>query len=93
VGPVSDVSDLSGSLAMLSLTVGDRSAVWPCVCFQTRPIGGRLFDRHDGISAPRVSVVSKTLDERYFPHRNLSGQSLKFDFRQAPVATNARSSA
>jgi len=41
---------------------------------------GRLFDRHDISSAPRVAVISQTMAWQYFPNQNPIGKRLTFGF-------------
>jgi predicted permease len=41
---------------------------------------GRLFDRHDALSAPRVAVISQALARLYFPNQNPLGKQLMFGF-------------
>lgn len=41
---------------------------------------GRLFDRHDIASAPRVAVISQTMAWQYFPNQNPLGKRLTFGF-------------
>jgi putative ABC transport system permease protein len=41
---------------------------------------GRLFDRHDVASAPRVAVISQTMAWLYFPNQNPLGKRLTFGF-------------
>ena len=41
---------------------------------------GRLFDRHDASSAPRVAVISQMMAWTYFPNQNPLGKRLTFGF-------------
>jgi putative ABC transport system permease protein len=41
---------------------------------------GRAFDRRDTESAPRVTLISKTMAARYFPNQDPIGRQLKFSF-------------
>jgi putative ABC transport system permease protein len=39
---------------------------------------GRIFDRRDALSAPRVTVISRTMARLYFPHQDPLGKQLTF---------------
>jgi len=41
---------------------------------------GRIFDRHDDSSAPRVAVISEAMARVYFPNQNPMGKRLTFGF-------------
>src|SRR5579859_755822 len=41
---------------------------------------GRIFDRHDDSSAPRVAVISEAMARIYFPNLNPLGKRLEFGF-------------
>jgi putative ABC transport system permease protein len=41
---------------------------------------GRIFDRHDVASAPRVAVISQAMAWQYFPNQNPLGKRLTFGF-------------
>jgi putative ABC transport system permease protein len=43
-------------------------------------VAGRVFDRHDVWSAPRVSIISQALARLYFPNQNPLGKRLVFGF-------------
>ncbi len=47
-------------------------------------LSGRLFDRRDVMSSPRVTVISKAMARLYFPNQNPVGKRLKFGFPPAP---------
>jgi len=41
-------------------------------------VAGRLFDAHDRMDSPRVTVISKALARIYFPRENPIGKQLRF---------------
>ena len=41
-------------------------------------VSGRLFDQHDAMDAPRVTLISTTMARTYFPSENPLGKQLKF---------------
>ncbi|MGH9642404.1 MAG: ADOP family duplicated permease [Terriglobales bacterium] len=43
-------------------------------------LSGRLFDRHDSSSAPRVTIISQQTARVYFPNQNPLGKQLTFGF-------------
>jgi putative ABC transport system permease protein len=43
-------------------------------------LAGRFFNQHDGMSAPRVSVISQAMARLYFPNQNPLGRRLVFNF-------------
>jgi putative ABC transport system permease protein len=43
-------------------------------------LAGRIFDRHDVQSSPRVSIISKALAQLYFPNQDPVGKRLVFGF-------------
>jgi putative ABC transport system permease protein len=43
-------------------------------------LAGRVFDRHDIASSPRVSVISQALARLYFPNQDPLGKRLRFGF-------------
>jgi predicted permease len=43
-------------------------------------LAGRVFDRHDVLSSPRVSLISQALAELYFPNQDPLGRRLTFGF-------------
>jgi predicted permease len=43
-------------------------------------LAGRLFGAHDNLSAPRVTVISRTMARTYFPNEDPLGRTLKFGF-------------
>ena len=47
-------------------------------------VAGRVFDRHDTASSPRVSVVSQALAQLYFPNQDPVGKRLRFRFPPGP---------
>ena len=48
-------------------------------------LAGRLFDQHDRMTAPRVTVISKALARIYFPNRDPLGKQLLFGFPPGSV--------
>ena len=55
-------------------------------------LAGRVFDRHDISSAPRVSVISQAMARLYFPNQDPLGKRLTFGFPPGVAETSARSS-
>ena len=47
-------------------------------------LAGRFFNQQDILSAPRVSVISKTFAQRYFPNQDPIGKRLNFGFPPNP---------
>ncbi|MGC1385427.1 MAG: ABC transporter permease [Candidatus Acidiferrales bacterium] len=47
-------------------------------------LAGRTFSEHDTMSAPRVTLISKTLAQRYFPNEDPIGKQLSFSFPPDP---------
>ena len=47
-------------------------------------LGGRLFTPMDSPAAPRVTVISRELARRFFPHTNPIGRKLVFSFPPDP---------
>src|ERR1700675_1135036 len=43
-------------------------------------LAGRFFNQQDTLSAPRVSLISKTMAQRYFPNQDPIGKRLTFGF-------------
>jgi predicted permease len=43
-------------------------------------LAGRLFNAHDNLSAPRVTVISEAMARMYFPNRDPLGKQLTFGF-------------
>jgi putative ABC transport system permease protein len=43
-------------------------------------LAGRVFDRHDILSSPRVSVISRAMAELNFPNQDPLGKRLRFGF-------------
>jgi putative ABC transport system permease protein len=43
-------------------------------------LAGRFFNQQDILSGPRVSVISKTMAQRYFPNQDPIGKRLNFSF-------------
>jgi putative ABC transport system permease protein len=43
-------------------------------------LAGRFFNQQDSLSAPRVSLISKTMAQRYFPNQDPIGKRLTFGF-------------
>jgi putative ABC transport system permease protein len=43
-------------------------------------LAGRLFDKHDISSSPRVSLISEAMARLYFPNQNPLGKQLSFSF-------------
>ena len=43
-------------------------------------LAGRFFNQQDILSGPRVSVISKTMAQRYFPNQDPIGKRLNFGF-------------
>jgi putative ABC transport system permease protein len=43
-------------------------------------LAGRLFDQHDVMSAPRVTLISKAMARTYFPNQDPIGKQLVFAF-------------
>jgi predicted permease len=43
-------------------------------------LAGRLFNAHDNLSAPRVTVISRAMARTYFPNEDPLGRTLKFGF-------------
>jgi putative ABC transport system permease protein len=47
-------------------------------------LAGRTFNEHDTMDAPRVTMISKTLAQQYFPNENPLGKQLSFSFPPDP---------
>lgn len=47
-------------------------------------LAGRFFNQRDFASAPPVTLISKTLAQRYFPNQNSIGKRLNFGFPPDP---------
>jgi putative ABC transport system permease protein len=43
-------------------------------------LAGRFFNAHDNLAAPRVTVISQTMAQMYFPNQDPLGKRLKFGF-------------
>jgi putative ABC transport system permease protein len=43
-------------------------------------LSGRVFNRQDAISSPRVAIISQAMARRYFPHQNPLGRHIVFGF-------------
>jgi putative ABC transport system permease protein len=43
-------------------------------------LAGRLFNAHDNLSGPRVTVISRAMARTYFPNQDPLGRRLKFGF-------------
>ncbi|MGH9776019.1 MAG: ADOP family duplicated permease [Candidatus Acidiferrales bacterium] len=76
--------DIAGSapLAPGSLRSADYGAISPDYC---RVLGipllrGRFFRKEDGISAPRVAIISEALARVYFPNQDPLGRHMIFGF-------------
>jgi len=41
-------------------------------------LSGRVFNRQDAISSPRVAIISQAMARRYFPHQNPLGRHIVF---------------
>jgi len=49
-------------------------------------LSGRLFSPRDNLSAPRVTIISKTLARIYFPNQDPIGKQLSFAFPPDPAS-------
>jgi putative ABC transport system permease protein len=47
-------------------------------------LAGRNFNAHDGMDSARVTLISKTLAQRYFPNEDPVGKQLSFSFPPDP---------
>lgn len=49
-------------------------------------LSGRLFDQRDTMSSAIVTIISKTMAQRYFPNQDPLGKQITFGFPPAPGA-------
>jgi len=87
-GPVTLKFDIAGSppLSESASRTAHYVAISPAY-FHTMEIpllAGRVFDRSDVLTAPRVSIISKAMARTYFPNQNPIGKRLIFSFPPDP---------
>jgi predicted permease len=51
-------------------------------------LSGRLFDQRDIMSSPTVTIISKTMAQRYFPNQDPRGKQLNFGFPRGTTAVH-----
>jgi putative ABC transport system permease protein len=51
-------------------------------------LSGRLFDQRDIMSSPSVTIISKTMAQRYFPNQDPLGKQLNFGFPRGTTAVH-----
>jgi putative ABC transport system permease protein len=51
-------------------------------------LSGRLFDQRDIMSSPSVTIISKTMAQRYFPDQDPLGKQLNFGFPRGTTAVH-----
>jgi putative ABC transport system permease protein len=51
-------------------------------------LSGRLFDQRDIMSSPTVTIISKTMAQRYFPNQDPLGKQLNFGFPRGTTAVH-----
>jgi putative ABC transport system permease protein len=89
--PIADVCltlqfDIVGSPPLSASAAASRTASYVSISpgyFHAMGIpllSGRIFDRRDVMSSPRVTVISKTMAQRYFPNQDPLGKQLIFGF-------------
>ena len=95
--PIADVCltlkfDIVGRPALSASAAASRTASYVSVSpdyFHVMGIpllSGRLFDRRDIMSSPRVTVVSKTMARLYFPNQDPLSKQLTFGFPPGTAA-------
>jgi putative ABC transport system permease protein len=73
-------------LAPGALQTGDYVAVSPDYfrVMEIPLLAGRTFNAHDAMDSARVTLISKTLAQRYFPNEDPIGKQLSFSFPPDP---------
>lgn len=95
--PIADVCvtlpfDIVGSPPLSASAAASRTASYVSISpgyFHVMGIpllSGRLFDRRDILSSPRVTVISKAMARHYFPDEDPLGKQLNFGFPPGTAA-------